>query len=249
MLYLDLGNSCLKIGYKDTFNNLKVKIISLKELNISSLKTCLNQITNEFKNFSKALLASVNFEIQEQLLNFLKIFKIKTYLINHKFLKNNLKILINQEINFNELGIDILLNSYFISQKYNSAILVSLGTASVITKISDQNLLGVIIMPGVETSLNSLFHNASLINPLKLDYEINKSLGTNTQEAISIGIIKGFYYSIQGLINDLNENNLPVFYTGGNLKYFQNLNLENIIEYCVINALDLIYQKCKLKFK
>ncbi|TDV23568.1 type III pantothenate kinase [Mycoplasmopsis mustelae] len=233
MLYLDLGNSLLKIGFFKN-DNLIIKKINIKQLNQLFLKTEIQNLLH--LNFHKAILSSVKPEMN---IFFVEVFK---------KLKINLKIIsildfsaddlfFDSKINTSEIGSDILLTSYYIAQKYKSGIVVSLGTATVISKIYHKKLLGVIISPGIEKSLLALFSNTSQISKIELNYNISFNLATNTTDAVSLGIIKGNKLMINSFLKEINSENLKVFYTGGNLRYFKNENLTNIKEELVIQGL------------
>ncbi|UWD34409.1 type III pantothenate kinase [Mesomycoplasma molare] len=240
MLFLDLGNSLLKIGYYNKNKKLLIKKIKSHNLNKEKI---INEILNENIQFKKALLSSVKPKLNKLIIESLNEIGIKTTIIKNDFIINNYSLKLNSSIDISKVGSDILLNALFVSEKFKSGIIVSLGTATVISKIQNNILEGVIIMPGIETNLISLFSSASKIKKISLNYDKTLKLGTNTKDAISIGILKGHYYSIKSLIKENNEENLPIFYTGGNIKYLKSFIKEKMINEMVIKSLILTNYK------
>jgi pantothenate kinase type III len=102
-----------------------------------------------------------------------------------------------------------------------SVITIDCGTATTINVAKDGICLGGSIMPGLKTQLNSLNLHAEALQKFdKLDPP-TVSCGTNTQEAISIGIIRGSIGAIKEIIGKVIDDvfdgsNPKIVVTGGN---------------------------------
>ncbi|WP_436358521.1 type III pantothenate kinase [Mycoplasma sp. 480] len=245
MLYLDLGNSLLKIGFLNTNKELEIEKIPVDKIDENILNSKLKEIKNKGFFFINAYFSSVKPEKNIIIENVLKENNIKIHQIKNEVFKLT-DLIISNQINLSEIGTDILLNAFYAAKQFKSAIIVSLGTATVISKIYKKEIEGVVIFPGIEKGLNSLFNSTSQINKINLNNKIDKAIGTNTVDALSIGIINGNYFAIKGLIEQMNKENLPVFFTGGNIKYLKNKIKEkqNIIEEMVIKSLKLLAESC-----
>ncbi|WP_322960521.1 type III pantothenate kinase [Mycoplasmopsis cynos] len=241
MIYLDLGNTLLKISYFDHENNLIIKKMVSYNLNKDTLLKYLHSLILDWSKIKECIFSSVKPEKNQVIYEVMQELNIKcTKIQASDFNPNDLKI--NSKINISEVGTDILLNAYYIAKKYNSGIIISFGTATVIIKVLNKELLGVIIIPGVEKSLFSLYNNTSQINKIGLNYNPECLLGTNTLDAISLGVIKGTMYMIEGFIKEINQENLSIFYTGANIKYLINFVFDEIVDEMVTKGLILFVE-------
>jgi type III pantothenate kinase len=94
-----------------------------------------------------------------------------------------------------------------------------MGTATTINLIDkDNKVLGGVILPGVFTQLRSLIEHTSALKKIRLE-QPQKLIGSNTNEAISSGIVNGMFgtvsYFLHTIMNDFEEN-IPILVTGGN---------------------------------
>ncbi|MBN3535088.1 type III pantothenate kinase [Mycoplasma procyoni] len=237
-LYIDLGNSNLKIGYiKDKKMKINTISTSFDKKEIENILLWIKKDLKEEK-IEKALISSVNNEKNPLLLSCLNKEKTNVQFINFaSFTKQQLTA--KKIKNTAEVGSDILLNAFYVAQNYNSAIVVSLGTATVISKILNKNIEGVTIMPGIELSLKSLVDNASMIEDFKL-VAPKSELGLTTQNAISSGILNGSMYAIEGFLKEINKEKLAVIFTGGNSQYLKKtIEKYSSVDDMVIKALHL----------
>ncbi|WP_435130250.1 type III pantothenate kinase [Mycoplasma sp. 6243] len=241
MLYIDFGNTLIKIGYFLN-SNLIIEKLEVKLLNFDSLKEKIVQIKNKI-NIKSIIISSVKPEkniILSQVFDFLKIkYKFISYL---DFNENDLTF--NKKITKEEVGNDILLAAYYIGQKYKSGYVVSLGTALVLSKTENKKIIGVSIMPGIKKGLNALFDNTSLVKQIKLNKDI-KNIGYNTSDAVSSGV----QFRILSLImylNYINKQNYKIIFTGGDLSYFNKEIFNNIEEEIVVKSL-ILFTNNKLK--
>ncbi len=121
--------------------------------------------------------------------------------------------------NVDEIGNDIIASAIYANSLNKNTIIASLGTATVISSVIDGSLNGCIIFPGLETAYNALIEN-TMIEKNELS-PINKKIGTNTQDALSIGIIKGHQVMIKELSKPFSAPNTLHIYFGGNTSYIE----------------------------
>lgn len=120
----------------------------------------------------------------------------------------------------NQMGTDLYANAVAAHYLYpkGKKIIVDFGTALTLTTV-DQNgvVLGVIIAPGVMTSLNALVGNTAQLPDIELT-KPKAVLGKDTETCMQSGIIYGYSAMVEGLINriknELNDN-FFVISTGG----------------------------------
>ena len=133
---------------------------------------------------------------------------------------NSLKILIDD---INEIGTDLLSNAVQASKLYDdNIIVVDFGTALTFTAVSNNNeLLGVNIVPGLKTAINSLYKNTANLPVINLDVP-EKVIGKNTVKSIQSGIMYGYIGLIKEIIYQI-KNELvgetKVIATGGLSKF------------------------------
>ena len=104
------------------------------------------------------------------------------------------------------VGSDIIVNAYSALQKYKTNCLVcDFGTATTFQLTGSNGLFfGSAILPGVHTSANSLFQNASQLAKIDLTSPANL-LGLNTKESILSGILNGNRFMMEGFIRAIKE--------------------------------------------
>ncbi|QEH62251.1 type III pantothenate kinase [Spiroplasma chinense] len=133
----------------------------------------------------------------------------------------------------NRVGADFIANYFAATDKYNieNGIVVSMGTATTLLLIQNKKFVGTVIAPGLESSLNGLISNASLLK----EFEYNKTsklIGKNTVDAIDIGAFDGHWCLVKGLIDKLTKDFKveKTVITGGNAIHFkQEMNENNFI--------------------
>jgi type III pantothenate kinase len=210
-LYVSVGNTRTSFAYfPENINSMKV-IKKNTKLFLEDVN--LDEILNEFNiNPSKVFVCSVVQEVSDKLDI---LFKDKELI----FLEYNNQNIISLDSldNPKEIGNDIIASSIYANSLGTNIIVISLGTASVISSIDNGSLVGCIIMPGLDISYNALVDNTA-IKKSKL-IEINKTLGTNTQESLSIGIINGHKIMIESLATNLHTPKTKYIYFGGNSSY------------------------------
>ncbi len=106
-----------------------------------------------------------------------------------------------------EVGSDRLVNSLAAFELYStSVIVVDYGTATTFDCISDNGeYLGGAISPGIMTSTEALFLNASKLPKVDLSTPISCALAQDTPSAMRSGIILGFAALTDGIVKRLEE--------------------------------------------
>lgn len=118
-----------------------------------------------------------------------------------------------------QLGADIVANSVAASEIASVPLVVlALGTATTLTGINvDGELCGVMICPGVSSSVDALSAHAAELPRVALE-KPGKLLGKNTIESMVSGVINGHAAMIEGLLQRISEawsaDHLTVVATG-----------------------------------
>ncbi len=120
---------------------------------------------------------------------------------------------------FTELGADRVADAVAAKALYGApVVVVDFGTATNIEVVNKEGtFVGGVIAPGVESSTRSLLTRAALLHAVELE-DPGVSIGTNTTDAIKIGIVCGEGARIDGLIDRIHKQlgyTTPVIATGG----------------------------------
>lgn len=120
---------------------------------------------------------------------------------------------------FAELGADRVADAVAAKALYGSpVVVVDFGTATNIEVVNKEGtFMGGVIAPGVESSTRSLLSRAALLHAVELE-DPGVAIGTNTTDAIKIGIVCGEAARIDGLISRIHNQlgyTTPVIATGG----------------------------------
>ncbi len=118
-----------------------------------------------------------------------------------------------------EIGADRVADSVAMRALYGApCIVVDFGTATNIEVIdSAGRFIGGIIAPGLQTSAQTLFNNASKLPAISLEAP-DHAIGTNTVEAMQAGIVLGEVDRVDGLLQRIFDQlgyRAPVVATGG----------------------------------
>jgi type III pantothenate kinase len=105
-----------------------------------------------------------------------------------------------------EVGADRLVNSVAAYDRVGSAcIVVDFGTAITYDVVSaDGELLGAIISPGIEISLEALSERAARLPRVELEAP-PELIGRNTETSIQSGVIYGFAGQVDGIVGRLRQ--------------------------------------------
>ena len=119
-----------------------------------------------------------------------------------------------------EVGADIIVNSVSAFKKYGGPIVViDFGTATTFDVITDKcELLGVVIAPGIKTSLEGLATKTAQLPMVELDAP-KSVIGKNTKHCMQAGIIFGFAGLVENILKrikkELGLDEIKVVATGG----------------------------------
>lgn len=119
-----------------------------------------------------------------------------------------------------EVGADIIVNSVSAFTKYGGPIIViDFGTATTFDIISEKcELLGVVIAPGIKTSLEGLVANTAQLPMIELDAP-KSVIGKNTKNCMQAGVVFGFAGLVDSILKrikaELNNEDITVVATGG----------------------------------
>ncbi len=127
----------------------------------------------------------------------------------------------------NEMGTDLMCNVMAAYTRVSGpVIVVDFGTALTFTTVSQEGeVLGVSIVPGLQTAIKALFMNTSKLPEVELKLP-ESVLGKNTVHAIQAGVLHGYTGLIKGMLEAIRlETGLTftVFATGGLSSILTNL--------------------------
>ncbi|WP_185877806.1 type III pantothenate kinase [Blattabacterium cuenoti] len=210
LLTVNIGNSNIRFGlFKKKFNNLKCNyswIIS------SSYHRSLDEYTLLFMNIYKKnniLLKKIKYIVIGSVVPSLtriiiqslkKIYKIDPFIVN-RYSTSSVKHYSHQ------LGTDLYANAVASNEIYKrtTTLIIDFGTALSLTCIDKNGVIkGIIIAPGINSSLISLVGNTSQLPKIKLKKPLTV-LGNYTELCIQSGIIYGYLSMIEGLIDKVNQ--------------------------------------------
>ena len=119
-----------------------------------------------------------------------------------------------------EVGADIIVNSVSAFTKYGGPLVViDFGTATTFDVVSEKcELLGVVIAPGIKTSLEGLASKTAQLPMIELDAP-KTVIGKNTKHCMQAGVIFGFAGLVDNIVRkikkELKVENIKVIATGG----------------------------------
>ncbi|MCK5946081.1 MAG: type III pantothenate kinase [Mycoplasmataceae bacterium] len=235
-LYFDIGNSNIKLNFNIKGKEYYVAFNTKENYSVDSFYNALPIEIREEK-ISSVMICSV---VPEKLRTLEGVSK-KYWQISPVVLKFPIKTGLKLKvIDPKTVGADIISLGAFVSSKVDNGIIVNMGTATTISHIKDKTLQGVIIAPGLKTSVDGLLKNSAKLNDLELYVPKNKNLGNTTDEALSIGAIKGHVHMIKGLVGDIDKD-ATVFLSGGNSRSIKDFLFEyEYIKEATIEGLKII---------
>ncbi len=121
--------------------------------------------------------------------------------------------------NLNQLGDDRVANSFFALNNYQtSVVIIDFGTATTYDFVNTNcEYLGGMIIPGIRLGIESLAEKTENLSNIQF-YNIDKLIGTNTNDAICAGILYSNLGAIEYIYKlgcDLLGPDLKVIATGG----------------------------------
>lgn len=121
--------------------------------------------------------------------------------------------------NHTQLGADFVANTVAASTICEKPyIVIDMGTATTLTVVNSENeLCGVLIIPGIRIALDSLSANTAELPYITMEHP-RGLIGTNTVDAMNSGIIYGSACMLDGLIDrlfeELGTENISIIATG-----------------------------------
>ena len=222
---VDIGNTNIVIGLY--YNNEWLKIYRLsskKNITYWSLQKKIKKILS-LNDFNPSRVKSVVISsVVPNLTDVVKLVVSDMLCKNIHIIKASSVGLVKISIdNINEIGTDLVCNAVEASSMYDeNVIVVDFGTALTFTTVSKNNqILGVNIVPGLQTSISSLYKNTAKLPKINLALP-EKVIGKNTIHSIQGGIMYGYVGLIKELIfrikSELSEPT-KVVATGGLSKF------------------------------
>ncbi len=213
ILLLDVGNTNIYAGIYD-----QVKLIDTFRLNTVIGKTpdeyyqSLQSFVATYK-ITDVMISSVVPKVTIELKKLAQKFYNVAALVVEPGIKTG--ILIKAD-NPREVGADLICVAAGLIQDVPTLI-IDLGTATKYIYVKNKTIMGVIIAPGIYSSMMSLTKNTALLPEVELNVP-PKVLGNNTAACIQSGILYGNASAIDGLITRISrEVNEPfdIVLTGG----------------------------------
>ncbi len=208
IIYIDIGNTNIKMNFDDKYISFPTKV----DYTVDSI---FEKLPTELKNdkIEKVVLSSVVPSKQLLIEGLSKKYWNVTPIKIAYPIKTGITI---KTDNPKEVGSDIVCLAAFAGTKSEESIIVNMGTATTISYVVKNELVGVVIVPGFVTSMESLVKNSAKISETDL-YLPKNNYGKNTAESISVGMIKGNVHMIKGLVEDISKT-ADVYISGGNSK-------------------------------
>lgn len=224
LLCIDIGNTNIKYAVFRNEELLSSYRVSSRQTRtadeygatlINLLKSSNIEVEDIDGIIMSSVVPSLNYTLSHMCEYFFKI----TPMIVGAGIKTGLNIKVD---NPREVGADIITNCVSAYRRYgngNPMIIVDFGTATTFDILSGKGeLIGVVIAPGIKTSLESLVKNTAQLYNIEL--EAPKSvISKNTKECMQAGLIFGFAGLVENIVNkikkELNVSEIQVTATGG----------------------------------
>ena len=210
VLAIDIGNSKIIIG---CMGNEKIYFLERLSSNLSStdfeyavqLKNLFDIYGINIDEIEGTIISSVVPPLLDTIKSAVKKLIKKPIKVIGPGIKTGLNILMDNPA---QLGSDLVVNAVAALKTCEPPILViNMGTATTFSVLDKKgNYVGGMIMPGLETSLDALTKRTAQLPNIELKPP-KKHIGTNTIDSMKSGIIYGTAASIDGLIDDI-ENEL-----------------------------------------
>ena len=173
LLTIDIGNTNIKYGVFDSDKliasfRVSSRLSKTADEYGSVLVNLLNNSNIDKKSIDGIIISSVIPSLNYTICHMCEYFFGITPLMVGPGIKTGLNI---KADNPKEVGADIIVNSISAYKKYSGPIIViDFGTATTFDVISENcELLGVVIAPGIKTSLESLVKNTAQLPMIELD--------------------------------------------------------------------------------
>jgi type III pantothenate kinase len=219
LLCIDIGNTHIVIAYMLGDKEIdSIRIPSSPLLSVEEYADAINvMLAKQDKPVEDAIVSSV---VPRLTTAFMEVSRVLT---GHDALNVDHTLPIDLKIMYDdpaEVGADRICNAVGALKKYTAPlIVVDMGTATTFDVVSENNeYLGGVIMPGLETAGRDLFKRAAKLPKVSFDFP-DKVIGTRTRESLQSGLMWGTIDQIDGLINRIRKewgkNKITVIATGG----------------------------------
>lgn len=222
ILAIDIGNTNIKYGVFDNDNltasfRVSSRITKTADEYGSVLVNLLSTRNIKVSDIDGIILSSVIPSLNYTICHMCEYF----FGINPIIVGPGVKTGLNVKAdNPKEVGADIIVNSVSAFNKFGGPVIViDFGTATTFDVISEKGeLLGVVIAPGIKTSLEGLVNNTAQLPMIELDAP-KTVIGKNTKHCMQSGVIFGFSGLVDNIINkikkELGNIDVTVVATGG----------------------------------
>ena len=251
---IDIGNTNIKYAVFDgdnlraTFRVSSQKYITSDEYGVivrDLLKTA-NISKSEIKGaIMSSVIPSLNYTMEHMCRDYLSL----TPLIVGPGIKTGLNIKVD---NSKEVGSDIIVDSVSAIKRYGGRgkpiICIDFGTATTFDIISEKNeLIGVVIAPGIKGSLDSLVNGTANLPSIELDTP-SSIIAKNTVSSMKAGVTYGFAGLVDNIVTkikaELKREDALVVVTGGmsGIIEKQSSCIDIIDRSLTINGLKILYE-------
>ena len=223
VLLVDIGNSSIYFGlFEDKIIKKSFRVKSFTDKTSDEYYQLIFPFLKDY-DVEDVIISSVVPVLTSTLKKLFKeYFKLKALIIGPG-IKNGVGINVDDP---KSVGADLICDTAYVTNN-EPTLIVDLGTATKYLYIKNKTLHGVVIAPGVTTSLKALIKSTALLPNIELQAP-NKVLGKNTVSCMQSGIIYGTASQIDSMIERIKEEveveNLNVVATGGLAKL--------IVPYC-----------------
>ena len=196
-LAIDIGNTNITFGvFQKNSLVYKDKVLINKSLSLEDYEILFKNKLSMYKIKScviGSVVSELNIIIKKVCDN---IFNIDSYIINRdSFI--DIKVDVKEPL---LVGLDRIANAVIAKNKYTlPVIVIDIGTAITFDIVSKEgNFIGGVIMPGINTQLNSLYENTSALPKIEVINPV-KAIGDSTENAMLSGVVLGTSAAIDGL--------------------------------------------------
>ena len=223
MIVIDIGNTNIVIGIVSKQKIKKTIRLNTKEKKLTielDKYFSLHNLSKYNLDYRICIISSVSAIPEKIIINFFKILDFRLLNINLKNVPRTTKF----NYNYNQLGADIIANTFAAIKKYGkNSLVVDFGTATTFDVIINNIYEGGLISPGINISHDALVFNASKLNKISIS-KISRVVGNSTKSSM----LSGFYWGYVSLINGVIEKIIAekkfkpkIIITGGLAKIFE----------------------------
>lgn len=205
ILGVNLGNSNIRFGIGENHEEITSWTINTKPFKSTDeyfiiFRSMYEQYGFDYRNITSIVIGSVvphQTKIIAKALE--KVHKIKPFIVD----RNTPSSVVHES---NQMGTDLYANAVAANKLYpGKKLIIDFGTALTITGIHETGeVMGVVIAPGVITSLKALIGDTAQLPDIELT-EPKNVLGKDTVSCMQSGMVYGYVSMVEGLINRINE--------------------------------------------